>query len=101
MIATTGAFDNAVSTIPHRSAGSTYGAGGSLVAVVVWIYYLAQIFFFGAEFTRVYFARRKCKSEPGGAGRGRQLPVVRAPRIKNYQIGQAAKQQLCESCVTR
>jgi membrane protein len=36
------------------SVGSTYGAAGSLVAVVVWIYYSAQIFFFGAEFTRQY-----------------------------------------------
>ena len=35
------------------SVGSTYGAAGSLVAVV-WIYYSAQIFFFGAEFTHVY-----------------------------------------------
>jgi membrane protein len=36
------------------SVGSSYGAAGSLVAVIVWIYYSAQIFFFGAEFTRVY-----------------------------------------------
>ena len=36
------------------SVGSTYGAAGSLVAVIVWVYYSAQIFFFGAEFTRVY-----------------------------------------------
>ncbi|MGA8028518.1 MAG: YihY/virulence factor BrkB family protein [Bryobacteraceae bacterium] len=36
------------------SVGSTYGAAGSLVAVIVWIYYSAQIFFFGAEFTHVY-----------------------------------------------
>lgn len=36
------------------SVGSSYGAAGSLVAVVVWVYYSAQIFFFGAEFTRVY-----------------------------------------------
>jgi len=36
------------------SVGSTYGAAGSFVAVIVWIYYSAQIFFFGAEFTRVY-----------------------------------------------
>lgn len=34
--------------------GSTYGAAGSLVALVVWVYYSAQIFFFGAIFTRVY-----------------------------------------------
>jgi len=34
--------------------GSTYGAAGSLVALVVWVYYSAQIFFFGAVFTRIY-----------------------------------------------
>jgi membrane protein len=34
--------------------GSTYGAAGSLVALVVWVYYSALIFFFGAVFTRVY-----------------------------------------------
>lgn len=34
--------------------GSTYGAAGSLVAFVVWVYYSAQIFFFGAEFTKNY-----------------------------------------------
>jgi membrane protein len=36
------------------SFGSTYGAAGSLVIVLVWVYYSAQIFFFGAEFTQVY-----------------------------------------------
>jgi membrane protein len=33
---------------------SSYGAAGSLVALLLWIYYSAQIFFFGAEFTRQY-----------------------------------------------
>ena len=36
------------------AVGSAYGAAGSLVALVVWVYYSAQIFFFGAVFTRVY-----------------------------------------------
>lgn len=36
------------------SFGSTYGAAGSLIIVLVWVYYSAQIFFFGAEFTQVY-----------------------------------------------
>ena len=39
------------------SLGSTYGAAGSLVVLLVWVYYLAQIFLLGAEFTQV-FARR-------------------------------------------
>jgi membrane protein len=33
---------------------STYGAAGSLVIVLVWVYYSSQIFFFGAEFTQIY-----------------------------------------------
>ncbi|MFL6451174.1 MAG: YihY/virulence factor BrkB family protein [Bryobacteraceae bacterium] len=40
--------------LAKAGVGSPYGAAGSLVAVVVWIYYSAQIFFFGAEFTHVY-----------------------------------------------
>jgi len=37
--------------------GSVYGAAGSLVALVVWVYYSAQIFFFGAILTRIYAER--------------------------------------------
>ena len=37
--------------------GSAYGAAGSLVAIIVWVYYSAQIFLFGAEFTCVYGER--------------------------------------------
>jgi membrane protein len=33
---------------------STFGAAGSLVIVLVWVYYSSQLFFFGAEFTRIY-----------------------------------------------
>jgi membrane protein len=33
---------------------STYGAAGSVVVLVVWVYYFAQIFYFGAELTQAY-----------------------------------------------
>ena len=36
------------------AVGSTFGAAGSLVVVLVWVYYSSQIVFFGAEFTQVY-----------------------------------------------
>jgi membrane protein len=36
------------------SPGSAYGAAGSLVVLVSWVYYSAQIFYFGAEFTHVH-----------------------------------------------
>ena len=41
----------------NSAVGSTFGAAGSLVLLLLWIYYSAQILFFGAEFTQVY-ARR-------------------------------------------
>jgi membrane protein len=39
--------------------GSAYGAAGSLVALLVWVYYSAQIFLYGAEFTHVYAQSRR------------------------------------------
>ena len=36
------------------SIGSAYGAAGSLVVLLVWIYYSSLILFFGAELTQVY-----------------------------------------------
>jgi len=36
---------------------SPFGAAGSLVALIVWVYYSAQILFFGAEFTQVFATR--------------------------------------------
>ena len=36
------------------SIGSSFGAAGSVVIVLVWIYYSSCILFFGAEFTKVY-----------------------------------------------
>ena len=42
----------------YSSVVSVYGAAGSLVVVLVWMYYSAQIFYFGAEFTKVYAMHR-------------------------------------------
>ena len=36
------------------SAGSAFGAAGTFVAILTWLYYSGQIFLFGAEFTKVY-----------------------------------------------
>ena len=45
----------AISQYLSRSGtASAYGAAGSLIVVLLWIYYSAQILFFGAEFTQVY-----------------------------------------------
>lgn len=37
----------------RAAVGSAYGAAGSLIVVVLWVYYSAMIFLFGAEFTHI------------------------------------------------
>jgi membrane protein len=48
----------------NSSFGSTYGAAGSLVVLLAWIYYSIQILFFGAEFTQVYAHRYGSQVKP-------------------------------------
>ena len=42
----------------RSSVASGFGAAGSLVILLVWVYYSAQIFLLGAEFTRLSAQRR-------------------------------------------
>jgi membrane protein len=46
------------------SVSSAYGAAGSLVVLVIWVYYSACILLVGAEFTRVYASRFGQRIEP-------------------------------------
>jgi membrane protein len=39
------------------SIASSYGAAGSFLIVLLWVYYSAQVFFLGAEFTKIYTLR--------------------------------------------
>jgi membrane protein len=40
--------------IQYTAQGSVYGAAGSIIVILVWIYYTAAILYIGAEFTQVY-----------------------------------------------
>ena len=55
--------------------GIAYGAAGSLVVILIWVYYASQIFLFGAEFTAVYAHSR-------GSRLASSSPVPTKPRIK-------------------
>jgi len=48
------------------AAGSAYGAASSLITLLLWIFYSAQILLFGAEFTKIY------ASAYGSRGEGRK-----------------------------
>ena len=75
--------------IGKSSVASGFGAAGSLVVILVWVYYSAQIFLLGAEFTRVYaysYGSLKGQEEPGkaaavpNASQGDAAPAANAPR---------------------
>ena len=50
--------------IGRAKVGTPFGAAGSLVILLVWVYYTSQIFFFGAEITRAYAALRGHGAKP-------------------------------------
>jgi membrane protein len=50
--------------INHASVSSAYGAAGSLVVILVWVYYSSAILFFGAEFTKAYATKHGSRIYP-------------------------------------
>jgi membrane protein len=52
-----------IGLVGMTSITSAFGAAGSLVVLLVWVYYSAQVFLLGAEFTRVYAYRRGSRAD--------------------------------------
>ncbi|MFL5773746.1 MAG: YihY/virulence factor BrkB family protein [Flavisolibacter sp.] len=67
--------------IGNSNIGSTYGAAGSIVVLLVWVYYSALILYFGAEFTKAYAA---CYGS-------RIVPNKYAVWVKNVEVEQEKK----------
>ena len=64
------------------SVGSAYGAAGSVVVFMVWVYYSAQIFFLGAQFTRVFAERHGSRAQRRAAREARRASnAFRRPRL--------------------
>jgi membrane protein len=60
----------------HGNFSSAYGAAGSIVALITWIYYSAQIFFYGSLFTHEYAFRIGSRNQDGsGTGTGQKAPT--------------------------
>lgn len=63
--------------LAHSAVASAFGAAGSLVIILVWVYYSSQILFFGAELTKVYAKKHGSRAGPGTCSReptGAPLP---------------------------
>ena len=50
--------------IQYTAQGSAYGAAGSVIVILVWIYYTSTILYIGAEFTQVYAEASGSRIEP-------------------------------------
>jgi membrane protein len=62
----------------RTSFSSTYGAAGSIVVILVWVNYAAQILFFGAEFTQVYARKYGSQIVPDKNA----IPLTEAARLQ-------------------
>ena len=64
---------------------STYGAAASIIILILWVYYSAQIFFLGAEFTKVFANRYGSQPSRYPAGMvivgGQVAPPAKPPII--------------------
>jgi membrane protein len=58
------------------SLGSSYGAAGALVVILVWVYYSAQILFFGAELTRSWAYQHGSRVRPDEDAMPAHQPAV-------------------------
>ena len=69
--------------IGRSGVSSGYGAAGSLVVILLWVFYSSQILFFGAEFTRAWALREGRRVEPkAGAVRADDPSAPSAPPEK-------------------
>jgi membrane protein len=71
--------------LAHNAVGSMYGAAGAIIVLIAWVYYTAQIFFLGAEFTREYAVRHGSHQDepdlPIAHTEGEELIIERARRL--------------------
>lgn len=63
----------------NSAAASAYGAAGSLVILLLWVYYSAQILFLGAEFTQVYARHQGSRLVPSSNAR----PLTENERVQS------------------
>ena len=71
----------------NTNIASAYGAAGSVMLILVWVYYSAMILYFGAEFTKEYCKMYGVKIKPD------KLSV---PIIKYYEVPEIIVKQLTE-----
>ncbi len=74
-----------------------YGAAGGMILLLLWVYYSAQVFLLGAEFTKVYASHF---GSPGlrRARMGRRISVPNAPPLRPDLRRRSSRSTCCRSC---
>ena len=67
--------------VAQSATSSTYGAAGSLIAILLWVYYTAAILYFGAEFTRAYADFKGIQIQPAEFA----VHVVQTEELRNVK----------------
>jgi membrane protein len=70
----------------NSAVASSFGAAGSLILLLLWIYYSAQILFFGAEFTQVYANNYGSKIVPEGEEKTPQSQLQRSKELTGQPV---------------
>jgi membrane protein len=70
--------------LAHSTQPSAFGAASSFAALLLWLYYTAQIFLFGAEFTAVL---AELRHDPSGAKDKTQAAAAPGKRRLTHQPG--------------
>ncbi|HEX8614737.1 MAG TPA: YihY/virulence factor BrkB family protein [Telluria sp.] len=69
--------------IGNSGVANSFGAAGSMIALLLWVYYSAQIFFLGAEFARQYALQLgSLKHKPDEVTGGGQASAAKVTRIR-------------------
>jgi membrane protein len=70
----------------NSGVASTYGAAGSVVLILIWVYYSAQILLYGAEFTRAFAYRYGSFAAASRANALAVKPPPSKPRFRRHGI---------------
>jgi len=73
----------------RESVASPYGAAGSLIVLVIWVYYASQILFMGAEFAQVYARSHGSRVEPSAHAVAVDEPTPAAPEPEHGRGAEA------------
>lgn len=86
--------------ISKSNVGSTYGAAGSLVVLLVWVYYSSIILYFGAEFTKSYALKFGSVINPSPYAEVAKTVTVSTDNLSLQEVAEKTKHKEGEEAIT-